>query len=539
MYNRERMTTILGSLRKFFSRQAETSARTGGLVDAASRTRRAQLEMDLPPDDALVDYLQQNPAAVQVERIKLESPALDKLKAAGVKLIVPLVSQGELIGMLNLGSRLSEQEYSGDDIALLNNLAAQATPAVRVAQLVRQQKAVAQERERIEQELQVARLIQQTLLPKELPEPPGWHLEAYYQPARAVGGDFYDFIQLPDERLGIFVGDVTDKGFPAALVMATTRRILRFSAEMFDSPGQVLEHANNLLVQDIPANMFVTCLYAVLDVRAGLIRYANAGHNPPYSCTNGQVEELRATGMPLGLMPEMRYEEKEAVLADGGCVLFYSDGLVEAHDSQREMFSFGRVKNIMGAQQSGEVLITKMLDELKTFTGSGWEQEDDVTLLTLERKSSVQGAEKSRREKLAAFEVPSQLGNERSARETVAKAVAGLGLETSRLERVKTAVAEAVMNAMEHGNHFDAGLLVHIEVWADERKLSVLVTDHGGNQPIPTQTRPDLEAKLAGLQSPRGWGLFLIENMVDEMRVTSDETHHTLELIFDLKGGQA
>jgi anti-sigma regulatory factor (Ser/Thr protein kinase) len=117
--------------------------------------------------------------------------------------------------------------------------------------------------------------------------------------------------------------------------------------------------------------------------------------------------------------------------------------------------------------------------------------------------------------------------------------VEGLGLDAGRMERLKTAVAEAVMNAMEHGNHFIEDLLVDIEVWVDDQRLYVLVSDHGGSQAIPTHTEPDLEAKLAGIQSPRGWGLFLIENMVDELRVTSDVTHHTLELIFDLKGEQS
>src|SRR5205823_9436971 len=141
----------------------------------------------------------------------------------------------------------------------------QAAPALRVAQLVREQQAQARARERVDQELRVARLIQQTLLPRELPAMPGWQLAAYYQPARAVGGDFYDFLYFDDGRLGIVIGDVTDKGVPAALVMATTRSILRSTAHATISPGKVLEQTNDLLYQDIPPNMFVTCLYAILD----------------------------------------------------------------------------------------------------------------------------------------------------------------------------------------------------------------------------------------------------------------------------------
>jgi len=130
---------------------------------------------------------------VEIDRLNLDSPALERMRQAGVKLVVPLVSQGELVGLLNLGPRLSEQDYSADDRALLNNLAAQATPAVRVAQLVRQQQVEAQERERMDQEMQVARLIQRTLLPRQLPELPGWRVAVRYQPARAVGGIFTIF----------------------------------------------------------------------------------------------------------------------------------------------------------------------------------------------------------------------------------------------------------------------------------------------------------------------------------------------------------
>ena len=195
-------------------------------------------------------------------------------------LVVPLVSQGELIGTLNLGPRLSEQDYSTDDRRLLTTLAAQAAPAIRVAQLVREQAHEAAERERIEQEMRVATLIQQQFLPRELPNLPQWQIAAYYGPARAVGGDFYDFIEMPDGRIGIAVGDVTDKGVPAALVMARTHSILRAEASRSDSPGEILARANALLEPEMPARMFVTCLFAILEPETGRIVMANAGPQP-------------------------------------------------------------------------------------------------------------------------------------------------------------------------------------------------------------------------------------------------------------------
>ena len=168
-------------------------------------------------------------------------------------------------------------------------------------------------RERLEQELEVARLIQQNFLPKELPQLDGWRVAAYYRPARTVGGDFYDFIELPGGLIGLVVGDVTDKGVPAAMVMAATRSVLRAAAQRLLEPGTVLQRINETLCSEIPPNMFVTCLYGVLDPATGLLRYANAGHNLPIVQSGGGVSELRATGMPLGLMPGMSYEEKEAI----------------------------------------------------------------------------------------------------------------------------------------------------------------------------------------------------------------------------------
>ena len=470
-------------------------------------------EIEIAPDDLILAYLATVSGVVEVELLDLDSQALRAMKSADIELVVPLVSQGELIGLLSLGPRLSQQEYSADDRKLLSDLSTQTAPAVRVARLVRQQqeaetryrtlveqtpaityvqeplessnpKAVtyvspqyetilgyrpeskmidedhwnrivhpedrervlaeeartdqtgepfnveyrviagdgrvvwvrdeatlvrdeegqplywlgvqydvteqkreAQERERIEQELRIARLIQQTLLPKTLPKLSGYDIAAYYQPAREVGGDFYDTFELEDGRLGLVVGDVTDKGIPAALVMATTRTMLRVSAQRLFPPGEVLKRANEELVADIPPNMFITCLYAILDPESGRLIYANAGHDPPYLRHHGSgVEELRARGMPLGLMPGMEYEEKEITLNRGESVLFYSDGLVEAHDPHHEMFGFPRLQRLVGTHRSGESsLIDFLLSELINFTGGDWEQEDDITLVTLER----------------------------------------------------------------------------------------------------------------------------------------------------------
>ena len=245
------------------------------------------------------------------------------------------------------------------------------------------------ERERVEQEMRVARGIQQASLPKEVPEPEGWQISPFYQPAREVGGDFYDFLELDDGRLGLVVGDATGKGVPAALVMASARSMLRAVAQVSESPGKVLARINDPLVSDIPPNMFVTCFYGILEPKSGYLVYANAGHDMPYVRSHGGgAEELRARGMPLGLMPGMSYEEKEITLQAGEAALFYSDGLVEAHDPKGEMFGFPRLRELV-AEHGGERLLGDLLlEKLYSFVGEDWEQEDDITLLTLRRSAA-------------------------------------------------------------------------------------------------------------------------------------------------------
>jgi predicted ester cyclase len=188
------------------------------------------------------------------------------------------------------------------------------------------------ERERVEQELQVARRIQQASLPKEVPEPEGW--------------------------------------------------------ESYSSPGVMLQRVNEALCPNIPANMFVTCFYAVLDPKSGRVVYANAGHDLPYLHHDGDAEELRARGMPLGLMPGMSYEQKEIVIEPRDSALFYSDGLVEAHDPKGEMFGFPRLRALAAEHGEQRSLGDFLLEELYSFVGEGWEQEDDITLVTLRRAAA-------------------------------------------------------------------------------------------------------------------------------------------------------
>lgn len=355
---------------------------------AGQRTPATVARVEVAESDPFIAYALRQPGVLEVERLHLASPIVRELKSDETELVLLLVSESELLGLLALGPRLNDQEYGREERRTLDALAAHVSSALRVTYMVLAQQSQVRERDRIEQELRTARTIQHTFLPKEIPMLPGWHIEPYYQPAREVGGDFYDFLTFDDGRLGLVIGDVTGKGIPAALVMTATRTMLRTSAYENASPAEVLTRVNELLHADIPPGVFATCFYAVLDPASGLLRFANSGQDLPYlRHPDGSIEELHATGMPLGLMPGSQYDEGEATLAPGDCLLFYSDGLVEAHNSQREMFGLQRVAALMKEYGDTATLISTLLGSLRDFTGASWEQEDDVTLLTVHRLS--------------------------------------------------------------------------------------------------------------------------------------------------------
>ncbi len=262
--------------------------------------------------------------------------------------------------------------------------------------------------------------------------------------------------------------------------------------------------------------------------------FANAGHNLPYVRAADGVTELRATGMPLGLMPGMVYEERTTTLEPGATMLLTSDGIVEAHGPDGSMFGFGRLMGLVGSTGDSHPLTSSILAELDRFTGLGHEQEDDVTMVSVRRRARSSPSDGA--VELDRFSVPSEEGNERVVMERVTATATAAGLSGEPLERLRTAISEAAMNAIEHGNGFDPAVPVAVTVLRSGSKLLVRVEDEGAGPTGDGGGEPDLDAKLAGRQTPRGWGLFLIEQMVDGLRHTSVDGHHVIELEMNLEG---
>ena len=275
---------------------------------------------------------------------------------------------------------------------------------------------------------------------------------------------------------------------------------------------------------DMPPKMFVTCLYGVLDVDTGRIRIANAGHNLPYVRTAIGTVELRATGMPLGLIPGIDYEETEAVLEPGQTMLLHSDGVAEAHDAEREMFGFPRLLDVVGARARAAATSSRACSPSSSASPpEGWEQEDDITLVAIRARLAAAGKlerprRRSRPSRSRARPATSDWRPSGSPRR-----VAPLELEPARLEKLKTAVAEAAMNAIEHGARVERRSCSSRSASAPPTARSRCGSPTtAAPQPLGEAEEPDLEAKLEGLQKPRGWGLFLIRSMVDDVRVETD-----------------
>jgi len=296
---------------------------------------------------------------------------------------VPLSIKNDLFGVMLIEETEKGRRFRSRRIEIINGIAQQAALAIQ-NDLLQQEMVV---RERLETEVQLARQIQQTFIPEHLPTHPSWHLSARWRTARQVGGDFYDVFELPNNKLGLFIADVADKGMPAALFMALTRTLMRAAVKETKSPAEALRRVNDLLLPDTQQGMFVTAVYGVLDLEEGHFTYVNAGHNPPFwAKTNGEVAKLSRTGIALGVTDEPNISERTITISAGETLLLYTDGLTEAFSLEGDLFGDNRV---MGALKSLEAksaddIILAVEDCLNEFIGTN-PLGDDLTMLAILR----------------------------------------------------------------------------------------------------------------------------------------------------------
>jgi len=299
--------------------------------------------------------------------------------------VVPLIAEQAAIGSLMIDMR-QPRLLNEDEVRLLRLLANQAAIAIVKARLHQEEL----KQRQVEKELAVARQIQLSLLPKSPPTVPGWEFAQFYQPAQLVGGDFYDFFELPGEpgRLGLVIADVAGKGVPAALFMALSRTMIRTAGLAGRAPAAALLRANQLILNDSRAEMFLTAFYAELDTQSGHLAYARAGHNRPlwWQAATGDLDELDADGIVLGAIEAIKLEECAIDMAPGDLVLFYTDGVTEAVDGAGQQFDVERLRAAVAADPTAgaKQVLSGVVQALAEFTGD-LPQFDDLTLVAVKR----------------------------------------------------------------------------------------------------------------------------------------------------------
>ena len=300
-----------------------------------------------------------------------------------VRAIPLMVPGGQPIGVVTISEELQDDSFADlreRDLQMAGFL----NQATRAFQTVSSRR----------QELTLAGRVQASLLPDRPPEIPGWQIAATWKPARETSGDFYDFVSLPNGRVGIVVADVVDKGMGAALLMALSRTLIRtYATEFPNHPEHLLQVTNQRILTDIDAGLFVTLFYGVLDPSTGNLTYSNAGHPHPYLITPGETPSITAlsgSGMPLGVSEEAEWQPGSVNISPGAMLLMYTDGVLEAQNQRGEFLGEEGIKGIIQSQmgQSAQAVQDALLSGVKAFTGPE-PQVDDITLMVLIRDQAL------------------------------------------------------------------------------------------------------------------------------------------------------
>ena len=309
---------------------------------------------------------------------------LESVNYSDERLLVglPLILKGETFGVLLVEEAMGGRRFRSRRLEILNGVAQQIALAIQNDIFQRERAS----RERLETEVQLARQIQETFIPKRLSAPAGWDLAARWRSAMQMSGDFYDVIHLPDGRMGLFIADVADKGIPAALFMALTRTLVRAAVLQTDSPAAALQQVNDLLYPDCEQGMFVTAVYGALDPVKGEFVYANAGHNPPLWLHGGAVARLTRTGVALGVVEFAEMTERCITIEPGDLLMFYTDGITEAFSAEGEAYGEERLIDVLKqvVRQPASGIIDQIDKEVNMFI-KDYPVSDDITLIALKR----------------------------------------------------------------------------------------------------------------------------------------------------------
>jgi serine phosphatase RsbU (regulator of sigma subunit) len=326
-------------------------------------------------------------SAIEIDELNLSEHDIEAIRKANIYLAVPIYLKDKLIGALNFSKKPSGKEYSEEDLDLLKTIASQTAISFESARLQIEEL----DKQKIDEELGIARKIQESLLPNREIKMEGLDIEGSSSPAKTIGGDFYDLIKISPTKLLVIVADVSGKGIPAALNLSKVQAMIQFSSKVFNSPKDILKSVNKQIYNKIDRKSFVTIAAGLFDLENMILKICRAGHNPILFANENEVREINSKGIGLGLdnakLFDANLQEIELPLNSGDIFLFYSDGLTEAMNSFKEEFGLTNVKRILEentGKYSADVQ-RNLIDEVKAFKGNA-EQNDDITLVTVKIK---------------------------------------------------------------------------------------------------------------------------------------------------------
>jgi serine phosphatase RsbU (regulator of sigma subunit) len=363
------------------SLQVETEASRGYPVDMRKG-------LDMLVGQGIVGWVAKTGESVIVADTSEDTRYVSARPSTRSEMASPMLAGGEVIGVFNLESDRVDS-YTESHLELLHAFAAQAAAAVERARLLD----VSMERRNLERELTIARQIQTTFLPTKDPEVPGFDIAGLNLPYSEVGGDYFDFISVLDDQLGIAICDVAGKGIPAAILMASFRASMLAEIRNQFTLRTVIAKVNGLLTESTDQGKFVTAFYGLLDTKNSVFTFVNAGHNPPIlRRSDGSIEPLLEGGLALGILPDSRYEERPVSLRPGDILLLYTDGVSEAADASGEQFGTDRLEELLAElkDRGARQIVDAVLDRVIRFVGGPGELSDDLTVVCLKRLDNDQ-----------------------------------------------------------------------------------------------------------------------------------------------------
>lgn len=456
-------------------------------------------------DLCFIENYNHNPSVSQSTKILIDS-----------YVCIPIVVKGELIGAVNIVRKLENQspKLTMDDIETLTTITSLSGTAISNALLYQE----TLKKQKLDQELKVAHQIQQRLLPSQLPILEAAHFGAVSSPAREIGGDYYDFFELEDGKIGIVLADIIGKGVPAALLMVMVKSIMQTHIQTYDSPKAALEKINNIIYNDPAMKKYVPLFYGIFDPKAMVFKYCNAGHEPGILFTNGNFVSLDTDGFPTGAWPDSAYEEKEIHLQDHDTIVLFTDGIIEARNEKGKDFGFRRLKALIKRCESlnAEESAQKVRTYVQQYTGHH-EQHDDLTVVfvkignfTIKKDEVVELSPPSGAYEIRVTSAKKNIG---VIRREVERIALELGFDHTDIYNIKLSVNEAQANIIEHAYHGneEQEIFFRFLVFAD--RLTIVIKDFGkGIEQKTIKGEKHLE-ELEG----SGLGVFLINKLMDEV----------------------